>query len=172
MNKIALVQFSSYGDALQAAHTLFKSYELELVELSPQQGQALMIFRGSNNQVESFLKEMRYETVLRSVSVQDDPRLFEHYFSLKIGQVSSFLACAEGGFVGDLFVAGEMALLLGLTIVELRPSKNLNFNGYLLVTGKQRDALEAFGEAVRSLHFKVNVFNETCEKFRSYMNQP
>jgi hypothetical protein len=172
MSKIALVQFSSYGDGLQAAHTLFKKYSLELVELSPQQGQSLLIFRGEGHKVDQFLKEMRYETVLRSVSVQNDQRLFDHYFSLKIGQVKEFLACVEGGFVGDLFAAAEMALILGLNIVELRPSKNLNFNGYLLVTGPERKALESFQESVRTMPMKVNLFNETCAAFRDYMNQP
>lgn len=172
MSKLALVQFQAYGEGLQAAHALLRTGKFELLEITPSGGQSLMIFSGADEDVEDFLKGLRYEVVTRACSLKYDQKILDFYYSLKIGNVDSHIACVEASFAGDLFLAAEKALSLGLEMVDLRPSKNLSSNGFLLLTAADYQKISNLLKDLKPLKLSCTVIQDSCEEFRSYMNQP
>jgi hypothetical protein len=168
---IGTLLLKSIGAGYGALNIVGRNSNIEVLEFCPLGDKAQLVIRGSHQELSNYISILRTSEIDRSLVIDDlDEKVIRGYLSLDNANVENFVLIFESSFVGDLFVFAKKFFDRGLSIVDFRIQRTTGSPGYLIMTGKDSDAIKQDAQEIKRAGCQLTFVGNLSEGLKDFFN--
>lgn len=166
MRSLAFIQVASLGAALEAVNVICNYEKIQLIEMIPMGGPAILFLEGPFDSLNTFRRNLRTADLQKSHMFFYSHRVLDIFYHKENLVPRKEIVVLEAGFVGDLFAAISESLD-EIEVMDFTLNRHFSSLGTMILTPKSSASIQRIQLRTEKMSVKMTVFENPSRDLRS-----